>query len=27
LPVADVGAKAPQQYSKSASEPSHFSSA
>jgi hypothetical protein len=27
LPVADVGAKAPQQYGKSASEPSHFSSA
>ena len=27
LPVADVGAKASQQYGKSASEPSHFSSA
>jgi hypothetical protein len=27
LPVAEVGAKAPQQYGKSASEPSHFSSA
>ena len=27
LPIADVVAKAPQQYGKSASEPSHFSSA
>ncbi len=27
LPVADVGAKAPQEYGKLASEPSHFSSA